>query len=274
MEKNVARLSKAGFVLSAQFWGLMQLAVWPLCSGKKWRAGMASLNLSPGAALLDLSMRHAGHRSLAARYLVWWFCGMGAGIACTLATLAPVDGTRWVYASLGLSATLFSIILATGSSLAAGAVAITVWSLMTIAVTVALNPSTQVRAAMYAVSVATVAASLSCLRYRRNAGIGRLILTMLAGPLLAVPAWLLGAMAAIGGRFLPNAVTRGFNLSSFREGFYYLLESLMLIESVISGSYVNATPSMLLTAAKLALYGTLLFALMELIRKLAGTKSN
>ena len=54
--------------------GMLQLLIWPLFRPSCWRTAMAALDLAPGFALADLSMRRADHRRLAAQMWFLWLC--------------------------------------------------------------------------------------------------------------------------------------------------------------------------------------------------------
>src|SRR6516225_5401491 len=54
--------------------GILQLLTWPLFRPSCWRTAMAALDLAPGFAMVDLSMRRADHRRLAAQLWFLWLC--------------------------------------------------------------------------------------------------------------------------------------------------------------------------------------------------------
>jgi hypothetical protein len=227
---------------------------------------MQTLNLSPGAPIFDLSFRQAPHRRLALLYGFWWFCVVAAGITGLFMKLDADTGSRWSLLSWGLAAALFSMILALGSSVAAGSTALAGWTLITLAaVGVPWNQAGWVK---YTVGAVTVLGSLLCLRFERKARVLRVLCTLLAAPLLAIPTWIISICFVIGVRFTPLLIAIGRQRRNLKDPFLALLESFGYLEYIVGGTYDrDPTPFLLLSALALGSVIAVVFSLATLLER-------
>lgn len=169
----------------------LQILLWPVFSPSQWRASMAALQLAPGFALLDLSIRRRDHRHLAVQFWTIWTLILGICILCSKDPMGRILG--------GVSESgifLFGIVgvLGVGVSVPASMAALVAWLL--VGFSIAATPWKDTPGAT-AICAATVLFGLVAggLRYRRDVTvIWRLVTLLLAPPfatLMLVPACLI-----------------------------------------------------------------------------------
>jgi hypothetical protein len=225
-------------------------------------------NILSGAAIFDLSFLQASQRRIALRYAICLVCVIAVGMLGIFMSLGG-SGSRWAFLSWGLSAALFSVILALGSSIAAGTAALAVWVL--ILPIVVLFPWSQSAWLKYVVGAIVVTASLRCLRFARNAGILRIFSAIIGAPLLGILTWTIGVAFVIAARFLPLVIANGWAKGSIRFALLGLLESLGYIEYMVGGTFEgDPAPLMLLAALTLGVSVSFVFALAALTTRYRG----
>src|SRR5947208_3463017 len=107
--------------------GMLQLLIWPLFRPSRWLTAMAALDLAPGFALADLSMRRADHRRLAAQV---WFLWLGVAAADAIYGVSFVSFLLGGFAQFTLPVLAFLFILAIGSSAPGAITLLLLWQVV------------------------------------------------------------------------------------------------------------------------------------------------
>ena len=104
-------------------------AIWPLFRPSHWRTTTAGLDLAPGFALVDLSMRRVDHRRLAAQVCSLWLIAIAWN---AIYGIYPLTLAMGVINEFEMSALTFLFVLAAGVN-APGAIALlTVWQVVSL----------------------------------------------------------------------------------------------------------------------------------------------
>jgi hypothetical protein len=194
-----------GFVRS-----MLQLLIWPLFRPSRWRTAMAALDLAPGFALADLSMRRADHRRLAARVWFLWLCVAGFD---AIFGVYPLSIAMGVVTDLEMAVLAFLSILAIGASASGAITLLLLWQVVIPVLSLYIfNVYGMAALPMEPLLVVLIltAFGFGGLRYGRNASVVRHLITLLAAPFLMTAALLpIPALAGAWQLGLNFAVWRG-----------------------------------------------------------------
>ncbi len=170
--------------------GMLQLVFWPLFRPSRWRAAMAELDLAPGLALTDLSMRRRDHRRLAAQVWALWLGAIAWNAICrTWPISIGLGGT----AEMGTAVLAFLAMLAIGGSVPGAIALLSLWQVLTVVLPLSANNIYGMKALPMApvIIVAGIAVfGLGGIRYRRNASVVRHLVSLLSAPFLMIAAWI------------------------------------------------------------------------------------
>jgi hypothetical protein len=170
--------------------GMLQLLIWPLFRPSCWRTAMAALDLAPGFALADLSMRRADHRRLAAQMWFLWLCVVAWN---AMYGVYPLSLAMAALAEVEMPVLAFLSILAIGAS-APGAIALLLlWQVVSLVLPpYFFNIHGMGALPMKPILVVLIltAFGFGGLRYGRNASVVRQLISLLAAPFLMIAAWL------------------------------------------------------------------------------------
>jgi hypothetical protein len=170
--------------------GMLQLLIWPLFRPSRWRAAMAALDLAPGLALVDLSMRRVDHRRLAAQVCSLWLCAVAWN---AMYSIQPISLALGAIAELEMPVLAFLSMLAIGGSVPGAIALLFLWQV----VSLVLPPyifnihgmgALPMRPILIVASI--TAFGFGGLRYGRNATVVRQLISLLAAPFLMIVAWL------------------------------------------------------------------------------------
>ena len=170
--------------------GMLQLLIWPLFRSARWRTAMAELDLAPGFALVDISLRRVDHRRLAVQVWLLWLCAVAWN---AIYTIPPLNLAMGAISEFEMPVLAFLFILAIGGN-APGAIALlSVWQV----VSLILPPYIFNIHGMQALPmkpiliVASITAfGIGGLRYARNVSVVRHLIGLVAAPFLMIVAWL------------------------------------------------------------------------------------
>jgi hypothetical protein len=169
--------------------GMLQLLIWPLFRPSRWRTAMATLDLAPGFALADLSMRRADHRRLAAQVWFLWLC-VAAWNA--IYGVSPLSIAMGGVTELEMPVLAFLSILAIGASAPGAITLLLFWQVVSLVLPLYfLNVHGMAALPMEPILVVLIltAFGFGGLRYGRNASVVRQLISLLAAPFLMIAAW-------------------------------------------------------------------------------------
>jgi hypothetical protein len=170
--------------------GTLQLLIWPLFRASRWRTAMAALDLAPGFALADLSIRRADHRRLAAQVWFLWLC---------VAAWNAIYGVNPLSIAMGgvtefeMPVLAFLSILAIGASAPGAITLLLLWQVVSLFLPLYFFNFHGIAALpMEPILVVLIltAFGFGGLRYGRNASVVRQLISLLAAPFLMIAAWL------------------------------------------------------------------------------------
>jgi hypothetical protein len=169
---------------------MLQFLIWPLFRPSRWRMAMAALNLAPGFALADTSMRRADHRRLASQVWFLWLC-VAAWNA--IYGVSPLSLAMGAVAELEMPVLAFLFILAIGASAPGAITLLLLWQVVSPVLPLYIfNVHGMGALPMEPILVVLIltAFGFGGLRYGRNASVVRQLISLLAAPFLMIAAWL------------------------------------------------------------------------------------
>jgi hypothetical protein len=151
---------------------------------------MAALDLAPGFALADLSMRRADHRRLAAKVWFLWLCVVGWN---AIFGVNPLSTAMGAVNELEMPVLAFLSILAIGASAPGATTLVLLWQVVSLVLPLYFfNVHGMAALPMEPILVVVIltAFGFGGLRYGRNASVVRQLISLLAAPFLMIAAWL------------------------------------------------------------------------------------
>jgi hypothetical protein len=188
---------------------------------------MAALDLAPGLALMDLSMRRRDHQRLSAHVWVLWLGAIAWNAICrTWPISIGLGGT----AEMGTAVLAFLAMLAIGGSVPGAIALLSLWQVMTLVLPLIANNIYGMKVLPIApvIIVAVIAVfGWGGIRYRRNASVVRHLVSLLSAPFLMIAVWIptltAGSALRVG---LSLAVTPGLmGTTDAREMIFYELQT-------------------------------------------------
>jgi hypothetical protein len=151
---------------------------------------MAALDLAPGFAMVDLSMRRADHRRLAAQLWFLWLCVVAWN---AMYGVYPLSLAMAGLAGVAMPILAFLFILAIGAS-APGAIALLfLWQVVSLVLPLYffnIHGMGALPIKPILVVLILLAFGFGGLRYERHASVVRQLISLLAAPFLMIAAWL------------------------------------------------------------------------------------
>jgi hypothetical protein len=189
---------------------MLQLLFWPLFRPSRWRTAMAALDLAPGFALADLSLRRADHRRLAAQV---WFLWLGVAAWNAIYSVYPLSIAMAGVTEFEMPVLAFLSLLAIGASTPGAITLLLLWQAVSLVLPLYFfNFHGMAALPMESILVRLIftAFGFGGLRYRRNASVVRQLISLLAAPFLMIAAWLpIPALVGVWQSALNLAVSRG-----------------------------------------------------------------